>query len=526
MSGSVVEAVRPRGPLSQLTDQLGSSTDTDTAIGAAAAWIRAILASDAVVTLARPDTFGRLRVVFRTGEEPEARRRRSSRRREAFDTLRTTRMPVPGDLGWISAMFPITCRGERIGVLEVVAPEEKIEASFEFLEVAASQLAVTLCRVEERTELYQTVADLERTSDLGSDLIRARSKEDAVRIAIGYVSERLRVPVAGWYAKTDDQMHLVAVKGLGPNRVGQVRDGIPTLPSRISSHELERVKGSFRDLAGVGVVSALDVGEAVLLAGGPAEPIDPSFRTIGSLLAEVLQRFDASAFAQQRKERLDMGLAWTAHELRAPLLGVRAALDLLLERHRSDPDEIVILQHSLRELDRLASTVEGLLAWAVGARPLLRSETDLVHVVEEAAESCSLEVGEDRVVIFAPSQAVANIDATPLRTAVLNLLRNAVAHANPGTKVEVVIHREGDDVVLSVMDEGPAIPPDERRMVFDPFARGRATGRATNGSGLGLFIVKRVVEAHGGRIWIESDLGHTTFHVALPVGKEERRFAS
>ena len=423
-------------------------------------------------------------------------------------------------------MLPIVCRGEHVGVLEVFAPEEKIGPSLEVLEVAASQLAAALSRIQERAELSGAIAALERASELESDLIRARSKEDAVRLAVRYVSESLDVPVAAWCGSTGARMHLVAVDGLGPHKVRQIRVAMSTLPSKLSSRETERVRGLFADLAGIDAVSALDMGDAFVLGGDLAETIGPSFRMIGSRLEEALGRFEASAIAQLDKEKFDMGLAWTAHELRAPLLGVRAVLDLLLERHRGDPDELAILQRSLRELDLLASTTEGLLAWAVGARPLLRREVDVVRVVEEAAESCRLEVGEDRVVIFAPSRAIASIDATPLRTAVVNLLRNAVAHADPGTKVEVVVHCEGDDVVVSVADEGMEIAPEEQSAVFDPFVRGRATGRAGNGSGLGLFIAKRVAEAHGGKIWIDSDPSHTTFHLALPIGKEERRFAS
>ena len=394
MRESFDDGVAALDPLRQLSNELASSTDMETAIEATAAWFRAILVSDAGVTLARPDRSGRLRVVFRAGQEPEAGRRRSAKRREAFDTQGSTRMRVPGDPR-VLAMFPIACSGRCVGVLEVFAPEKRIEASLEVLEVAVGQLAVALSRVEERAELFYTVATLERASELESDLIRARSEEEAVRMAVRYVSERLHVPVAAWHGRAGARMHLVAVDGLGPQRARQIQDAMPTLPSRFSSQEAGRVKGLFRDLTGVDAVSALDVGNAVLLAGVRADTIDPSFRSIGSLLAEVLQRFEASADAQLGKEELDMGLAWTAHELRAPLLGVRAVLDHLLERHRGDPDELAILQRSLRELDRLASTAEGLLAWAVGARPLLRRETDVVRVVEEAAESCHLEVGED-----------------------------------------------------------------------------------------------------------------------------------
>jgi signal transduction histidine kinase len=81
--------------------------------------------------------------------------------------------------------------------------------------------------------------------------------------------------------------------------------------------------------------------------------------------------------------------------------------------------------------------------------------------------------------------------------------------------------------MVSVKDFGPEIPAIERELIFSPFVRGTASGRATNGSGLGLFIARRVVEAHGGRIWVESDRESVTFRVLLPaMGTEEPRIAS
>jgi signal transduction histidine kinase len=114
-----------------------------------------------------------------------------------------------------------------------------------------------------------------------------------------------------------------------------------------------------------------------------------------------------------------------------------------------------------------------------------------------------------------------------IRTAIVNLLRNALAFAEPGTKVEIEVDGSGDMVMLSVKNVGPEIPPDERELIFAPFARGSARGRSRNGSGLGLFIVRRAVEAHGGRISVESDVGSVTFRLQLPAGREEtQRFAS
>jgi two-component system OmpR family sensor kinase len=130
-------------------------------------------------------------------------------------------------------------------------------------------------------------------------------------------------------------------------------------------------------------------------------------------------------------------------------------------------------------------------------------------------------------VISAPERAVARVDPTHLRTVVSNLVRNALAYSFRGTKVDVIVENAGDHVQLSVRDEGPEIPIEERRLIFDPFARGSMSISARNGSGLGLFIARQVVEAHGGRIWVESERGTTTFRVRLPVeGRGLRRFAS
>jgi len=82
-------------------------------------------------------------------------------------------------------------------------------------------------------------------------------------------------------------------------------------------------------------------------------------------------------------------------------------------------------------------------------------------------------------------------------------------------------------VMVSVKDYGPEIPDIERELIFSPFVRGTVPGRPRNGSGLGLFIARRVVEAHGGRIWVESDRESVTFRVLLPmVGTEAPRIAS
>jgi signal transduction histidine kinase len=203
-----------------------------------------------------------------------------------------------------------------------------------------------------------------------------------------------------------------------------------------------------------------------------------------------------------RDEQLDMGLALTAHEIRGPLLGVRAGLEVLLRRAATDAVEVSILQRSLEELEQLAGTTEDLLTWAAGTRELQRRAEDVVELVDDAVESCRRETGMDRVVVCAPPALVAQVDASQLRSAVTNLVRNALTYADPGTKVEVTVTADANSLMLEVRDEGPVIPEADQARIFDPFVRGRANGGAGSGSGLGLTFCMRLPRKGGGQRFV------------------------
>jgi len=513
--------------LRRLSETLGEAEDMHAIVAGGGEWVRRLLGPEAAVALAHPDGSGRLRVVWSDGSAA-ADRRRAAGRRAAFRSLTSTRLDRDGD-DRVEVILPLVSRSEALGVLEVLAPERAIEAAWDLLEVGASQLGVALQAITRNARLRREVEALERTSSLGTALVRAGTVDEAVRIAVRFVWERFRVPVAGWCDTEGDSLRLVGTQGLGSRRSHELRLATPTMAAWPSARpaDRERLTRRFGDLAGVRRVSVLDAGQAVVLCAEPDVAPPGSLEAVGSLLGGVLRLLGHATLAERRNERLDMGIAWTAHELRSPLLGIRAALELLLERRVSDPAERAVLRTSLHELDQLAGSAEAILTWAVGERPLRRRPADLVRVVEEAVESCRLEMGDKDVLLFTPERAVARFDPVHLRTVVSNLVRNALAYSYPGTKVEVVVEEAIDHLALSVKDEGPEIPASERRLIFDPFARGSLSRSARNGAGLGLFIAKRVVEAHGGRIWVDSDPGGTTFHVRLPVeGRELQRFAS
>lgn len=216
--------------------------------------------------------------------------------------------------------------------------------------------------------------------------------------------------------------------------------------------------------------------------------------------------------------RLDDGLAWTAHELRGPLLGVKAALELMQRDERTSAALVATLRRSERELGRLAGIADGLLRWAAGAEPLRRRWTDLTGIVGDAIESCRLEAGEGSVELDALAPVTARVDPSHVHVAVANLVRNALACSPDGTDVLVGVTSRGDIAEIRVTDQGPGVRPDERDRIFDPFVRGDAgRSRRAEGRGLGLFIARRIVEAHGGRIEVGALANGCTFTARLPL---------
>jgi signal transduction histidine kinase len=491
-------------------------------------WTRAALGNGSTVSVSRPDAADRLRVFWSDGEGLEPGRERAERRRTAFDTQEPIRRPS-GYLGKTLAVLPLVAGGEANGVLEVAAARRAIDREWETIQTIADHVAFAMRTLAERDGLRREVDTLERAATLGRDLVKARSSEGAVRVAVGFVAERLQVPVAGWCEAPGGALELIAVRGVDAKRRRALRRDMSRLPrwSSLPADGRRSTEGRFAELAGARAVSSLDVGAGVLLSGSPPQGLRASLEVVGALLAEVLRLRSAATVVELRNEHLDMGIAWAAHELRGPLLGVRAVLELMLRREGTGRSDHEILRRSLRELDHLAGTAEALLTWAGGSRPLHLRRTDLVRVAREVVESCRLEAGGDGVVLRSTEQAFARVDGETVRAALANLVRNALAYANPGTEVEVEVERDEHRVLVSVKDRGPMILEGEREAIFDPFVRGRTAVGGRYGTGLGLFIARRIVEAHHGRLWVESDPEETKFLLVLPNGQGgERRVAS
>ena len=199
-------------------------------------------------------------------------------------------------------------------------------------------------------------------------------------------------------------------------------------------------------------------------------------------------------------------LADAAHELRTPIAIARTRADLLPEAEVS---------HQLREdIDRLSRVAHQLLEMqAIGAVELRAERKDLNAVVENIATDLApiaMDAGYDFDFEPSPEEAVFVIQTSTIEMAVVNLIRNAIDHA--GGKGSIVV-RVGAAGTIDVCDEGPGIPQAERDRVFEPFRRINAS---SSGAGLGLNLVKKADEIHGGRVlFLDTGQG---FCVRLEIG--------
>jgi signal transduction histidine kinase len=298
----------------------------------------------------------------------------------------------------------------------------------------------------------------------------------------------------------------------GPDPAGGVPEAVAGLSFPLAGWRVEaRPRGptpeelAARQFA-IGVAQTLLVG--LLLAGGAALTLRASSREIGLL-----------------RMKADF-LSNVTHEFQSPLTAIRVYAELLKSGRVREQDRLEeCATHLERESQRLGRLVNNILDFArmdAGRRGFRYREVDLAAVAREAveAERARAERTGHRIELEAPAglPPVA-ADAEALGQALANLLDNALKYSPAGSRVAVRVARAGGSVAVSVADEGPGIPRGEHERVFERFYRVPAgLTHDVKGSGIGLALVKHVVEAHRGGVTVESGPGRgATFTITLPT---------
>ncbi len=225
-------------------------------------------------------------------------------------------------------------------------------------------------------------------------------------------------------------------------------------------------------------------------------------------------------------------VAVASHELRTPLTALRGFSELLARR-RFAPEEVARLATIMtRETERLARIVEDLLDLSRlerGDRPqLVRGPMDAAAAIAATVELLRAAAPHHQLTVACDPELPA-VDADPdaLARVLRNLIGNAVKYAPPGTVVVVRARAHGSMVEIAVEDRGPGIAAEALPRLFEPYYRAPGAEAMAPGTGLGLAVVKALVEAHGGRATVESELGKgTCVSFTLPVASLTLRVAA
>ncbi len=239
------------------------------------------------------------------------------------------------------------------------------------------------------------------------------------------------------------------------------------------------------------------------------------FAQFGEMLAVAVENAELYEQASRAIAARDAVMAVVSHDLRSPLNSFNLSLELLRETHPAGPDRAILdrMQRGVVHMNRL---IEDLLDVSRIERDELKlspskvSATTLLDELHSMASPLAQAAGID-LALGERADIAVNADRHRLLQLLGNLVNNALKFAPKGSTITVAAKVERDDVVFSVRDEGPGISAEDCARVFERFYR-----HGGNGLGLGLHISRAIVAAHGGRIWVESELGKgATFSFAL-----------
>jgi signal transduction histidine kinase len=245
-------------------------------------------------------------------------------------------------------------------------------------------------------------------------------------------------------------------------------------------------------------------------------------------LGELAESFNAMAGDLERNERLRRNMvADVAHELRTPLSNLKGYLEAIHDGV-IEPDAKVIesLSEESATLSRLIDELQELSLAEAGELKLIFQDEDISRIIQETTIAAKAKANAKEIKLswkVTDGLPLVQIDSYRIRQVLNNLLQNAIAHTGKGGNIDVTGEQRADEIVISVTDNGEGISAEDLPNIFERFYRvDKSRTRSTGGSGLGLTIAKRFVEAHGGEISVKSQQGKgSTFTFTLPINRKQ-----
>lgn len=374
-----------------------------------------------------------------------------------------------------------------------------------------------------RTEAQQRAVETERLYELSELFVKDRPVGELLDTIVTTVRTLFDVPGVALFLPVEGRLTIAASAGetMSSEQLHQLdpESGIPVSlgtsgpnPDRLQTVALSALGRPVGVLAVRGLpVSAADRTLLRAFANHAAVAVERAQLRQQALRWELLEEVD-------RLRRSLLGAV--SHDLRTPLASMKVASTTLLDRTLSlsdaDTDELHgLIDVQTDRLTRLVSSLLDMTRFQAGVLQVHRQAWSVLDLVGETVAGLRAALADRPIEVNLPDglPSVA-VDHLLVGQVIANLLENADRHAPANSAITIAAYVRGDRVAISVADEGPGVPPEERSAVFDSFVRFDTGGR----SGLGLAIAKTFVEAHGQRIWVDdAPGGGARFVFTLPM---------